>query len=342
MLGIRRPRPGFTLIELLVVIAIIALLISILLPALGMARKAARMTLCGTYLAQLYIGHSNYWTDFQDKMASYTWAPNKYYMEAEPGIQIGYTWMHSAANQAVHIVRSRTGHGQLQIPSFSDRLPHRHYSHLILNDYLSHILPEKTMACPEDRILRNWQRDPLNLSEPRPNDYLSAFGKLWGYSSSYQIVPAAWSRDSGPLSVWQLTSDHNIFTWGGNSGPWGRRKATEVAYPANKVGVFEFISRHGKRPMYHAYPQAITPLMCWDGSVGARKTEQSNKGFHPLTATSANPTQYTYAPNILGFEPPTLSGNPTDQVTGYYRWTRGGLQGVDFGGKEISTGQPLQ
>ena len=44
---------GFTLIELLVVISIIALLIALLLPALGMAQKAAKDTLCGAHLKQL-------------------------------------------------------------------------------------------------------------------------------------------------------------------------------------------------------------------------------------------------------------------------------------------------
>jgi len=67
----RRPR-GFTLIELLVVISIIALLIAILLPALGAARRAGRAIKCASNVRQLGMSSLMHQSDHKENYP-YMW-----------------------------------------------------------------------------------------------------------------------------------------------------------------------------------------------------------------------------------------------------------------------------
>src|SRR4051794_29052021 len=59
---------GFTLVELLVVIGIIAVLVAILLPALGRAREAANRTACLSNLRQVYTAFNLYAMNNHDQV----------------------------------------------------------------------------------------------------------------------------------------------------------------------------------------------------------------------------------------------------------------------------------
>jgi prepilin-type N-terminal cleavage/methylation domain-containing protein/prepilin-type processing-associated H-X9-DG protein len=63
-----REKKGFTLVELLVVIAIIALLMGILLPALGRARESSKLIVCQSNLRQLAVSWMTYAQSNDERM----------------------------------------------------------------------------------------------------------------------------------------------------------------------------------------------------------------------------------------------------------------------------------
>ena len=64
-------RHGFTILELLVVVSIIALLVGMLLPAIGKARDTARVNVSKNNLRQLGVAHKTYAADWADRHVTY-------------------------------------------------------------------------------------------------------------------------------------------------------------------------------------------------------------------------------------------------------------------------------
>jgi prepilin-type N-terminal cleavage/methylation domain-containing protein len=350
----RTPRPGsrarcraFTLIELLVVIAIIALLVAILLPALGQMRCASRKSLCESNLKQFGVAFANYSTDFEDRIASFTW---------KPGVDNGFggiagNYTEAAANQAVDIIRRRGERDDLQ--QIGGWIPHVLYSHLVLNDYLQQRLPEPMVACPEDRLRRMWQEAGASGSADQGAAYFALFerpgypaadnaNKRWPYSTSYVLVSCGYSPDkqintpTGPIpTVAQDPSSHGAYQVGTARTVLGNRKLSDVTFPNGKVMLHDSVGRHcTTRPMFFAYEDVVQPLLFFDSSVVDKKSRDSNLGFFPNTPQSPYPTRINYTPNTV-IEPPTQSGAASQWVSGRYRWCREGLRGVDFGGHEV-------
>lgn len=365
--GVRSGRhSGFTLIELLVVIAIIALLIGLLLPGLAEARRLAKQLICVSHMSTLAKGMNAYTSDYQDKIATFSWTMNKWNPSQVAGANMAdlrgpFTGddLRAASAQAVMIMRGRGDwHDMPFIPLWQ---PFVLYNHLVLQEYMDLPLPSKFVVCPEDKHRLKWHNkkafraNQFGIYQPTPTDPNNF---RWHFSSSYQYTPANYTPDRGDApnnTVIQHSSGTSYYTFSnpgvGNNNVLGRKKYNDVAIPSQKVMLMDQESRHfGKRNWYYAYPEARIPLAFFDAHVALVKTgtpttvapgrargADANPGFRPEAPRSPGVTSVPYTPSLWDapFRNGTWTG--TENVIGFYRWTRGGMRGVDVGADEIST-----
>jgi prepilin-type N-terminal cleavage/methylation domain-containing protein len=172
-IGRRRPR-AFTLVELLVVIGIIAVLVSLLLPALNRAREQSRKAKCANNLRQIGIGLQMY----VNNNAGWLPAPATAYKPAAGWYQ--EDWVH-----------------------WQKESPARNLKDSALSPYLdlgSADYPEDSvLRCPSDNGDR-FQRAIVNEASAGRYPYSYSFNllfEMWWYPLSWAGTPShkkSWAR----------------------------------------------------------------------------------------------------------------------------------------------------
>ncbi|MBX9736512.1 MAG: type II secretion system GspH family protein [Phycisphaerales bacterium] len=330
----RTCRSAFTLIELLVVIAIIALLVSILLPAMNKARKLAKETKCTSNMRQLGVAMGAFANDRKESIGNFTWIRGQSYPVFNGTPVTTGTDFNAALAEFTDLIRKFSPNLQ-DFPLLSGTsVPHANYGHNALTPYLAQRLPEPATICPQDYVTSELAADAkVTYERFRTTDPGAPF------RSSYRFTLNAWAPDvfdgaaSNGVRPGAEAMIYNFFT----GSQMGRRKVSQIVAPSRKVMVFEEFAWHNRFGVaYYTHLGSAVPSLLGDGAVRTIRVTDMNPGGYLSKSGAAItkvPSLVTYTPSAAFRTPvwPDSSPQPLPIRAGA---TMGGLRGWDIGGPE--------
>lgn len=365
----RSIRHGFTLIESAAVIAAGAVVLTQLMPIAHRARSQARGTGSASNLMMIGQAAGMYGVDNADRIPSYTWAGPTgtsavRYTLPDGSLVVARSDVEAASAQLTEILMRRTGRidDEFKILFSDRRIPQRRYAHLVLQDYLGAPLGGAMFIDPSDANLQVWAANPLDYGvgstvpyangDPGPgfdqdgNWSSPAILQRWAFGSSYHAVPASWQADGSPDSFYHPIAE-TPHLLGLNADSRGvelsdGRRFSEVRFPAAKVYFFEEFDYEQAGDPYFGYDQARVEKLMFDGSVNSFASGDARPSINPDQPGVDGKLEWTQAYVPLDTFPFPLGGLDDDTpVSQRFRWTLGGLQGIDYAAPISVPGTPV-
>jgi hypothetical protein len=349
-------RRGLTIVEAVVVVICCFVVCFVALPVLfSPPRINSRVMASQSNMRQLAIGQANFAANHDDSLISFSaddfdpaaWPELHGVVEIEPTDGI-----HEGQVRLTEILRRATGRYNTDNAIEVDdvHLAQNRYLHVPLIDTMTGQQPEPVVISPMDVNHQDFQEyteraDYDRLPGGRVSDSFGSWTReqavnRWAYASSYQSTIYAWSPDElaeGESRLPVRASADGMSLVVDRDRAVASRRMDEVVFPSAKAMFFEefdYTAGQGPDALHCSDPGARVNVQFFDSSVRRITTTQVTPGWDasspcdpdrlaPSASRAIDTRYFPDASDALGPRP--------------YRWTRGGLKGIDVGGNAIDT-----